>query len=105
MWEEVKLGDVVNLKRGYDLPAQNRTLGELPIYSSSGITDYHNKAMKSGPGVITGRYGTIGKVFYSEQDYWPLSAVPGINRNELHKEPILLPSVTEQICIAATLSN
>jgi len=24
------------------------------------------------PGVITGRYGTIGQVFYAEEDFWPL---------------------------------
>jgi type I restriction enzyme S subunit len=29
--------------------------------------------MKEPPGVITGRYGTIGKVFYSDQPYWPLN--------------------------------
>ena len=117
-WKEYNLGDVINLKRGYDLPNQNRTPGEIPIFSSSGITDYHIIAMRDGPGVITGRYGTIGKVFYSENPYWPLnttlyvqdfkgnnpkfifyflqgldyekysdkSAVPGINRNEIHKE-------------------
>lgn len=72
-WREMKLGDVVNLKRGYDLPNSKRTIGKYPIISSSGITDYHNEYMKEPPGVITGRYGTIGKVFYTEQLYWPLN--------------------------------
>jgi type I restriction enzyme S subunit len=72
-WKEVKLGDVINLKRGYDLPNTKRTFGKYPIISSSGITDYHNEYMKEPPGVVTGRYGTIGKIFYSEQPYWPLN--------------------------------
>ncbi len=29
--------------------------------------------MAPAPGVVTGRYGTIGKVFLVEQDYWPLN--------------------------------
>lgn len=72
-WRECKLGDVVNLKRGYDLPNSKRAIGKYPIISSSGITDYHNEYMKEPPGVVTGRYGTIGKVFYTEQFYWPLN--------------------------------
>lgn len=26
-----------------------------------------------GPGVVTGRYGTIGQVFYVDRDFWPLN--------------------------------
>jgi len=29
--------------------------------------------MAKAPGVVTGRYGTLGQVFYIEQDYWPLN--------------------------------
>lgn len=29
--------------------------------------------MVKGPGVVTGRYGTLGQVFYVEQDFWPLN--------------------------------
>ena len=35
-WAEARLGDVVELKRGYDLPRQNRQPGLAPIISSSG---------------------------------------------------------------------
>ena len=72
-WREVTLGEVLTFQRGHDLPSQKRTLGEIPIISSSGTTDYHNKAAAIGPGVITGRYGTIGEVFYVASDYWPLN--------------------------------
>ena len=68
-----RLGDFIELKRGYDLPQASRRPGPFPLVSSSGITDSHDEAMVPGPGVITGRYGTIGQVFYVEQDFWPLN--------------------------------
>jgi type I restriction enzyme S subunit len=72
-WRTCRLGDVLTLKRGYDLPKQRRAPGPVPIVSSSGITDHHAEAMVRGPGVVTGRYGTLGKVFYLQEDFWPLN--------------------------------
>jgi type I restriction enzyme S subunit len=45
----------------------------VPVVSSSGRTGTHERAMVKGPGVVTGRYGTIGQVFYIEEDFWPLN--------------------------------
>lgn len=72
-WKRCFLGDVVNLKRGYDLPHSSRIPGKYPIVSSSGVTDYHFEPRIKGPGVVTGRYGTLGQVFYIESDFWPLN--------------------------------
>jgi type I restriction enzyme S subunit len=72
-WREVSLGEVIELKRGYDLPQRERTPGITPLISSSGLTDRHGVAMVKGPGVVTGRYGTLGKVFYISEDFWPLN--------------------------------
>lgn len=72
-WKEVSLGEVIELKRGYDLPKDKRLSGNVPIVSSSGVTDFHAEAMVKGPGVVTGRYGTIGEVFFVSEDYWPLN--------------------------------
>lgn len=72
-WTEASLGEVLELKRGYDLPKDKRAQGHVPIVSSSGVSDFHIEAMVKGPGVVTGRYGTIGEVFYVEEDYWPLN--------------------------------
>ena len=72
-WQELQLGDVIRLKRGHDLPANQRIDGAVPIVSSSGITGFHNVAKAAGPGVVTGRYGTLGEVHYIEGDYWPLN--------------------------------
>lgn len=67
------LGDIVTLQRGFDLPTDQRLSGSIPVISSSGRSGAHAKAVVSGPGVVTGRYGTIGKVFYVPEDFWPLN--------------------------------
>lgn len=135
-WRTTTLGNFLEFKRGYDLPAQNRKPGPFPIVSSSGISDYHENAMVKGPGVVTGRYGTIGEVFFVNSDFWPLNttlyvndfkgndplftyyllktldyqkfsdkaAVPGINRNDLHRIEINIPTnIGEQRRVAGIL--
>lgn len=115
-----KIGDLINLKRGYDLPEKNRIEGSYPVISSGGVSGYHNDYKVEGEGVVTGRYGTLGKIYFVEGKYWPhntalyvqdfkgnhpkyiyylmsclgriktsdKSAVPGVNRNELHEMSI-----------------
>lgn len=72
-WQVSKLGDLLELKRGYDLPASQRSPGRVPIVSSSGPTGVHDEAKVAGPGIVTGRYGTIGQVFLVREDFWPLN--------------------------------
>ncbi|MDP1591429.1 MAG: restriction endonuclease subunit S, partial [Prosthecobacter sp.] len=72
-WERVPLGEVMTLQRGHDLPSQDRVEGDVPIVSSSGITGFHDKKKADAPGVVTGRYGTLGQVYYIDRDYWPLN--------------------------------
>jgi type I restriction enzyme S subunit len=72
-WRAGQLGDFIELKRGYDLPSRERRDGPFPIVSSSGPSGTHVEAKVRGPGVVTGRYGTIGQVFFVEGDYWPLN--------------------------------
>ncbi len=74
-WETKRLGDVATLQRGFDLPTQDRVAGEFPLVTSSGINDTHHKYAVRGPGVVTGRSGSIGNVFFVEEDFWPLNTV------------------------------
>ena len=67
------LGDAITLKRGYDLPHQMRQEGDIPIVSSAGITGTHAECKVRGPGVVTGRYGTLGEIHYVASDFWPLN--------------------------------
>jgi len=72
-WNEVIFTEVLVLRRGFDLPRQDRIKGEYPIMASNGILDWHNEFKVEGPGIVTGRSGTLGKVHYIEGDYWPLN--------------------------------
>ena len=66
--------NVVTMQRGFDLPVQDRKQsGNIPVYGSNGVLDHHNQAKVCNGGVITGRSGTIGKVFYTTGAYWPLN--------------------------------
>jgi type I restriction enzyme S subunit len=132
-----RLGDLINLKRGYDLPANQRRPGPYPVISSAGITGYHDEHMAEGQGVVTGRYGTLGEMYYVNGKYWPhntalyvttfkgnvpkyiyyllsclgrirtsdKSAVPGVNRNELHEMAVpAIDDKDQQKKIATVLS-
>jgi len=59
------------LQRGFDLPTPQVKPGAYPVVYSNGVARTHAIAMAKGPGVITGRSGTIGKVHYVSADYWP----------------------------------
>ena len=72
-WESKTLGDVATLQRGFDLPKKERMPGRYPLVTSSGATDTHDQAKVTGPGVVTGRSGSIGNVFYIDDDFWPLN--------------------------------
>ena len=72
-WSVSPLEKVATLQRGFDLPLQEREDGRIPVYGSNGIDGWHNQAAISGPGVITGRSGTIGTVYYEPRDFWPLN--------------------------------
>jgi type I restriction enzyme S subunit len=72
-WVTKRLGDAATLQRGFDLPTQDRVSGTVPLVSSSGIIDTHDKSAVRGPGVVTGRSGSIGNIFFIEEDFWPLN--------------------------------
>ena len=72
-WRETTLGNVIEFKRGYDLPKRERRPGAVPIVSSSGLTGKHSESKVHGPGVVTGRYGTLGQIFFISGNFWPLN--------------------------------
>ncbi|MFG0764313.1 restriction endonuclease subunit S [Aeromonas media] len=137
-WERKPLGSVCTLQRGLDLPTPQRVKGIFPLVSSSGVIDTHIEGPIKGPGVITGRSGSVGKVFFVNEDFWPLNTtlyvrdfhgneprfvfhllnhfdlqrfaggagVPTLNRNDVHGEPVFVPSdVQEQQRIVAILDE
>lgn len=73
-WEVKRLDDFVTLQRGFDLPKKKRNeKGCVPIYAASGINGYHDQVKAKGPGIVTGRSGTLGIVNLVLEDHWPLN--------------------------------
>lgn len=127
-WKVTPVGRFARLQRGFDLPDEARTEGNIAVMSGGGVSGWHNLAQVKGPGVVTGRYGTIGVLHYVEDDFWPLntslyvsnffgnnakyayytlsflpwemlggkSAVPGVNRNDVHPLLVGVPPRIEQ---------
>jgi len=129
-WKTCQLKYAATFQRGHDLPDQDRKEGAVPVVSSGGTTGIHDVHRATGPGIVTGRYGTIGTFHYVDEDYWPLnttlycvnsrgnhvrflwylvqnlaslflvnsnkSAVPGVDRNDLHPTPVALPAEQQE---------
>jgi type I restriction enzyme S subunit len=72
-WVEYKLGDVITLQRGFDLPKKKRKKGKYPVVVSNGIDGTNIDYKVKAPGVITGRSGTLGKVLFVSSNFWPLN--------------------------------
>jgi len=136
-WEARKIEEITPLQRGFDLPVKNQEEGCYPVVYSNGICSYHNQFLCKGPGIVTGRSGTIGKVHYIDCNYWPHnttlwatqingcpkylyyllstinwrslatgSGVPTLNRNDVHKLILPIPSlIQEQSRIASALTS
>jgi type I restriction enzyme S subunit len=121
-WEKKPLVEVAPLKYGKALKQDDRISGPFPVYGSSGVIGFHNKALVQGPGIIVGRKGNVGSVYWSVSDFYPIDtvyfveaensnlylynallntafistdvAVPGLNRDFAHSRPILIPGPT-----------
>jgi type I restriction enzyme S subunit len=70
-WEVKRIDIFAPLQRGFDLPTSQIIKGDYPVVYSNGVQNRHVQFMVKGPGVVTGRSGTIGSVHFVEQDFWP----------------------------------
>lgn len=69
-WDNGKLGDIVNFRRGHDLPQKNMEKGIFPVIGSNGVIGYHNEFTTPGPCITVGRSGNVGTPFLSRNDSW-----------------------------------
>ena len=119
-WKRPLLGDYAPLQYGKALRQDLRVDGEVPVYGSSGRVGTHNKALVDEVGLIIGRKGNVGSVFFSEVPFWPIDttyyidnenvsrflfyalqrlqfintdvAVPGLNRDFAHSRHLVVPA-------------
>ncbi|MEV0623563.1 restriction endonuclease subunit S [Nonomuraea sp. NPDC050404] len=68
-----RIGEIVTLKYGKALTANDRTPGDVPIYGGNGVSGSHNIALVDGPGIVIGRKGAnAGSISWSQCDFWPI---------------------------------
>ena len=79
---KVKLGDICIFNYGKSLVANKRIVGNVPVYSSAGIIGYHNEPLVNTPGIIIGRKGTVGTVYYSPVPFYCIDTAYYIIPNE-----------------------
>ena len=64
-WQLIKLGELCELNYGKALVAKARNFGNVPVYSSAGVIGVHNVPICETEGIIIGRKGSVGTVYYS----------------------------------------
>ena len=71
-WEMGKLGDILELCYGKGLKDEIRSGQGYPVVGSSGIVGYHSEFLVNAPGIVIGRKGTLGKVIYLTDNFYPI---------------------------------
>lgn len=118
-WEVTKLGAILELCYGKAMKESDRVPGAFHVYGSGGLIGTHNEALVSNPGLIVGRKGNVGSVYFSDRGFFPIdtvyfiksklpnsflyfllrsmnfinndAAVPGLNRNQAYSNQFFLP--------------
>ena len=88
-WELGVLRDILVLNYGKSLPAKNRNAGKIKVFSSAGVTGYHDIPLVSEPSIIVGRKGTIGTVYYCEEPSFCIDTAYYTTQNDC-KYPLLI---------------
>ena len=69
-WINTTIGEQIQLQRGVDITKRDFKQGTIPVVSSGGIGGFHDAFTGVAPGVILGRKGLVGSVYYLPTDYW-----------------------------------
>ena len=81
-WQKTNLGDFVVFNYGKGLPEGDRIPGPYPVYGSAGEVGTHDEYVIEGPGIIVGRKGSVGKIYYTDKNYFPIDTVYYITKGE-----------------------
>ena len=129
-WQQVYLGDIIQLEYGKALPETVRRPGPYAVYGSNGIIGRTDRYIVGEETVIVGRKGSAGEINFAEAKSWPIDTTyyvvlrdrrvcsvdfaycllmwldprrlvetttkPGLNRERVYEEMILLPPLPVQ---------
>jgi type I restriction enzyme S subunit len=118
-WDIKRLGDILELAYGKALKESDREPGAFRVYGSGGIVGSHSKALVKDHGIVVGRKGNVGAVYFSDRGFFPIdtvyyvvselpltflffllrsmnfinndAAVPGLNRNQAYSNQLFYP--------------
>lgn len=71
-WKKLKVADVCELAYGKKLTADSRIPGDYPVYGSAGEVGTHTDYLIDGPGIIIGRKGSVGTIYYEKRNFFPI---------------------------------
>ena len=70
-WRKTNINEILTFHRGYDLTKNEMKAGRYPVVGSTTVIGYHNEFKIKGPGIVTGRSGSLGKYQFIWDDFWP----------------------------------
>ena len=70
--EPMTLREVLVLNYGKSLSASTRVPGPVTVFGSGGPTGSHDTPLVDRPGVVVGRKGTVGSVYWADGPHFPI---------------------------------
>lgn len=70
-WSRTNINEILTFHRGYDLTKNEMKAGRYPVVGPTTVIGYHNEFKIKGPGIVTGRSGSLGKYQFIWDNFWP----------------------------------
>lgn len=84
-----RLRDILVLSYGKALPASHRVHGDVAVYGSGGRTGTHDTPLVDHSGVVIGRKGTVGAVYWADGPHFPIDTTYFVEPMQAGSEEIL----------------
>ncbi|EOZ7593651.1 restriction endonuclease subunit S [Leclercia sp. LSNIH6] len=81
-WYLQRFSNIATLHYGKALKKTERIEGPYSVYGSGGITGSHNSYLVEGPGIIVGRKGSIGTLYWEDGKFHPIDTVYYVENKE-----------------------
>ena len=72
-WEEVLLGDLIEVRYGKDHKALGE--GDVPVYGSGGVMRYADRSLFEGESILIPRKGSLNNVMYVNEAFWTVDTM------------------------------
>ncbi|WP_217590152.1 restriction endonuclease subunit S [Burkholderia sp. GbtcB21] len=80
-----KLDSLLTLEYGAALPADKRSGAGFTVFGANGEVGRHSAYLVADSGIVVGRKGSVGKVTWSEEPFWPIDTTYWVNCSRENK--------------------